>query len=168
MILNLTQVTSGKLSKIPFSHRFIPEIEEKTNFGIIEINEFDVEGQVINNGSEVEIDYTIKGSILYECSRCLDNVSRTYENHFRKMILRSVPADSEDENWYICEDHILNLEEIVTDEIVMNLPYQVVCNSACKGLCPDCGVNLNHEACTCASEKIDPRLEILKNFFTQE
>lgn len=168
MILNLTQVTSGKLSKMPFSHRFIPEIEEKTSFGIIAVNEFDIEGQVTQNGSEVEIDYTIKGSIVYECSRCLDQVSKAYENHLQKTIIRSIPLDSEDEEWYVCEDHLLDLEMIVTDEIIMDLPYQVVCRKECKGLCPNCGINLNHETCSCSDEKIDPRLEILKNFFTQE
>lgn len=169
MILNLTQVTSGKLSKMPFSHRFIPEIEEKTNFGIIAVNAFDIEGHVVKNGSEFEIEYTYNGSILYSCSRCLDEVLVEYHNQVKKMIVRSIPDDSdEDDNWYFSEDHLLNLEEIVLDEIMVNLPYQTLCGNECKGLCPNCGVNLNHETCSCSDEKIDPRLEILKNFFTQE
>jgi uncharacterized protein len=168
MILNLTQVTSGKLSKMTFSHRVIPEIEEKTSFGINAINEFDIEGQVTNNGSVIEIDYTIKGDILYECSRCLDLLTRTFEKHVIKTIFRTEPSDSEDEEWYVSEDHLFNVEEIVVDEIVAELPYRVVCSEACRGLCPNCGINLNHKSCSCADDKVDPRLEILKNFFTQE
>lgn len=168
MILNLTEVTSGKLSKIPFSYRFIPEIEEKINFGIIAISEFDISGEVSKSGSTMEIDFTIKGEIEYECARCLDSISQPFEKQLHKTVIRSVPVDSEDEDWYVSEDHLINLDQIVIDEIVMDLPYQVVCSKECKGLCPNCGVNLNHETCSCSNEKIDPRLEILKNFFTQE
>lgn len=168
MILNLTEVTSGKLSKIPFSHRFIPEIEEKTNFGIIAISEFDITGEVSKRGSVMEIDFTIKGEIEYSCARCLDSVSRVFEKEVHKTVFRTAPTDSEDEDWYLSEDHLLDLDQIVVDEIVMDLPYQVVCSNECKGLCANCGVNLNHETCSCNSERIDPRLEILKNFFTQE
>ncbi len=168
MILNLTEVTSGKLSKIPFSHRFIPEIEEKTNFGIIAISEFDITGEVSKRGSVMEIDFTIKGEIEYACARCLDPVSQIFEKEVHKTVIRTAPTDSEDEDWYLSEDHLLNLDQVVVDEIVMDLPYQVVCSNECKGLCANCGVNLNHETCSCNSEKIDPRLEILKNFFTQE
>lgn len=169
MILNLTQVTSGKLSKMPFSHRFIPEIEEKTNFGILTIDTFDIDGFVSKNGSELEIEYQISGSITYECSRCLENVTVPFTKLVHKPIIRSMPEDSSDEeDWYLSEDHLLNLELIVTDEILMDLPYQTLCSNECKGLCPNCGVNMNHETCSCSNEKIDPRLEILKNFFTQE
>lgn len=169
MILNLTQVTSGKLSKMPFSHRFIPEIEEKTNFGIIAVNEFAVEGFVVKNGSEMLIEYTIHGSIDYACSRCLDKVNETYHKQIEKLVVRSVPeSEEDDDNWYLAEDYLLDLTPVVTEEIVMDLPYQTLCQVECKGLCPECGKNLNHETCTCSDEKIDPRLEILKNFFTQE
>ncbi len=169
MILNLTQVTSGKLSKMPFSHRFIPEIEEKTNFGIITVNVFDIEGEIVKNGSEMKIEYSYSGSILYSCSRCLDEVLVKYQRHIKKMIVRSIPESSEEEDdWYLAEDHLLNLEAIVSDEVMIDLPYQTLCDNECKGLCPNCGVNLNHETCSCSEEKIDPRLEILKNFFTQE
>ncbi len=168
MILNLTEVTSGKLSKIPFSHRFIPEIEEKINFGIIAISEFDINGEVSKSGNTIVIDFTIKGEIEYECARCLDSVFRNFEKQLHKTVIRTSPMDSEDEDWYLSEDHLLNLDQIVVDEIVMDLPYQTVCSKDCKGLCPNCGVDLNHETCSCKDEKIDPRLEILKNFFTQE
>lgn len=168
MILNLTEVTSGKLSKIPFSYRFIPEIEEKNNFGIIAISEFDINGEVSKHGSTMAIDFTVKGEIKYECARCLASVSQIYEKQLHKTIIRTAPVDSEDEDWYLSEDHLLNLDQVVVDEIVMDLPYQVLCSKECKGLCPNCGVNLNHETCACKDDKIDPRLEILKNFFTQE
>lgn len=168
MILNLTQVTSGKLSKMPFSHRFIPEIEEKTNFGILTIEPFDTEGFICKNGSEMFIEYQISGSITYACSRCLESVTVPFTKQIQKPIIRTLPQDSEEEDWYVSEDHLLDVEHIVTEEILMDLPYQTLCGNECKGLCPNCGVNLNHETCSCSDEKIDPRLEILKNFFTQE
>jgi uncharacterized protein len=168
MILNLTQVISGKLNKVPFSHRFVPKIEEKANFGILAVNEFDVEGQVTNDGNEIVIDYTLKGVIVYECSRCLDEISKVCEKTIHKIVTRKLPEDSEEDNWYLIEDYLLDLEDIVTYEVLIDLSDQIICSNECKGLCQNCGINLNNETCSCSDEKIDPRLEILKNFFTQK
>jgi uncharacterized protein len=38
-----------------------------------------------------------------------------------------------------------------------------LCTTACKGLCPQCGTNLNTGRCDCTAKWIDPRLEALKN-----
>jgi len=38
-----------------------------------------------------------------------------------------------------------------------------LCHADCKGLCPQCGANLNLESCTCENVQVDPRLAVLKN-----
>jgi uncharacterized protein len=40
------------------------------------------------------------------------------------------------------------------------LPMKPLCRPDCKGLCPQCGLNLNDEACSCAPD-VDPRLASL-------
>jgi uncharacterized protein len=42
------------------------------------------------------------------------------------------------------------------------IPMKPLCTPNCQGLCPQCGVNLNIESCTCEKTSIDPRLAVLK------
>jgi uncharacterized protein len=37
-----------------------------------------------------------------------------------------------------------------------------LCRDDCKGLCPQCGTNLNRETCTCSPKWEDPRLAALR------
>ena len=43
---------------------------------------------------------------------------------------------------------------------------KTLCSEDCKGLCPGCGVNLNHEACRC-KKQVDPRLAALAKLLEQ-
>lgn len=54
----------------------------------------------------------------------------------------------------------MSLAEIARQEFILQRPMQMICSHECRGLCVHCGVNLNHESCTC-EEPVDPRLEKL-------
>lgn len=97
-----------------------------------------------------KIKLNITGNLYYPCSRCLDPVKHE--------------ADYSLEEELDLEDSVIHVDEFINDCLFINEPYQIYCKEDCKGLCPSCGVNLNHETCNCASEEdeIDPRLEKLK------
>src|SRR6267378_3528838 len=44
------------------------------------------------------------------------------------------------------------------EPVVLALPLKVICQSDCRGLCPNCGANLNHEECRCETHATDPRM----------
>jgi uncharacterized protein len=44
----------------------------------------------------------------------------------------------------------------------MEATSTALCREDCKGICPQCGKNLNLGPCDCKVENVDPRLEILK------
>jgi uncharacterized protein len=46
----------------------------------------------------------------------------------------------------------------------LQVPMKILCSEECKGLCPNCGVNLNTGSCNCRREMTDERLAALKNF----
>lgn len=60
------------------------------------------------------------------------------------------------------EGDTIDLEEILREQIILALPMYPRCTPECKGLCPVCGVDLNHETCNCRREEVDPRLAVLK------
>lgn len=100
-----------------------------------------------------------------ECNRCLTTfhmpLSIDIEEEFRSAIDlttgASLPIAPEEEDTVIDEKHILNLTEVVRQLFLLAVPTTPVCMPNCKGLCPQCGTNLNEESCDCVIEMRDPR-----------
>jgi uncharacterized protein len=56
----------------------------------------------------------------------------------------------------------IDLGELLREQFYLALPMKPLCDEACKGLCPQCGTNLNRGTCDCRSTWEDPRLSGLK------
>ena len=48
------------------------------------------------------------------------------------------------------EDSV-DLRKILLEILIIEIPYKVLCTNLCKGLCPVCGINLNHKPCSCSN-----------------
>ena len=70
-------------------------------------------------------------------------------------------TDAEAEIGYYQGDGLL-LEDVLREQVLLALPLKVTCCPDCKGLCPQCGRNLNQEQCGCTRELEDPRWAALK------
>jgi uncharacterized protein len=57
----------------------------------------------------------------------------------------------------------IDLTDLVREQILLDLPTQILCQEDCKGLCQKCGANLNEVNCNCEENEIDPRWSALKN-----
>ena len=97
-----------------------------------------------------------------ECVRCLEPF--TYQLSFR-LAERFLPASAaalDEDSFPISDDNSVDLDEPIRETILLDLPMHAVCHPDCRGLCPQCGQNLNLGQCDCQKEEIDPRLAILK------
>ena len=103
-----------------------------------------------------------------ECDRCLDPASFEIASEVDEYFLFEEPEDEgEDEDGFevIGEDKVIDLADAVHDAIVMETPFVLLCREDCRGLCPDCGCNLNREECDCAELRERERLEGAENPF---
>jgi uncharacterized protein len=102
------------------------------------------------------------------CARCLEPVSQNVKREF-DLLYRpqgidggheelSV-TDAEAEIGYYTGDGLL-LEEVLREQVLLSLPLRTLCGEECKGLCPQCGKNLNQGACQCERPP-DPRWQAL-------
>jgi len=57
----------------------------------------------------------------------------------------------------------IDVGEAVREELILAVPPYTVCRPDCKGLCPQCGVNLNEQSCDCSAEAPDPRWDALRS-----
>ena len=49
----------------------------------------------------------------------------------------------------------MDLEAIIREQIILMVPLKPLCREDCRGLCPNCGANLNLESCDCKTDKSD-------------
>ena len=113
---------------------------------------------------------TVKTQLELACSRCLEPFRMPFDATFD---MRYLPAseqsadverevEEEDlETSYYTDDQI-DLNELLREQFYLALPMKPLCQEGCKGLCAQCGTNLNTGTCECAPAWEDPRLAGLK------
>ncbi|MCF7832267.1 MAG: DUF177 domain-containing protein [Candidatus Marinimicrobia bacterium] len=111
--------------------------------------------------------YTFSGKISTKlnlnCDRCLELFEMAINQDFNVLFTSEDNVDKDDHIMYLPpQDVEIDLKPYVRDTIMLNIPFKKVCSDTCKGLCVSCGLNLNHHACICTKEKIDPRWDSLK------
>ncbi|MBN2260975.1 MAG: DUF177 domain-containing protein [Clostridiales bacterium] len=164
MKIDLRRVMSGEVLAIPFEFDYNVELEEQFEAtGMLESTPIHVVGKVEKRGSQLFLDLNMQGQMVFSCSRCLDSVPLSFNRNLNKMLL---PNESDDLDVIEIVENRLDLVETIKEEMIISLPTQVLCDEDCKGLCPVCGTNLNHETCQCEDEKVDSRFEILDDFFS--
>ena len=62
---------------------------------------------------------------------------------------------------------VIDIMPQIQESVYALIPTKVLCKEDCKGLCPNCGMNLNEGSCSCQNENVDPRLEALRNFMSE-
>lgn len=114
-----------------------------------------IEGGVVVQGR-------LTGELTGECSRCLEPLTRDFALEARE-IYRTGSAW---EDGYVVREETIDLDPLVTDNVVLNLPQNPTCRPDCAGLCAGCGANLNEGVCDCEPE-IDPRWSALQELRDQ-
>lgn len=86
------------------------------------------------------------------CRRCLAEAGGLLEADVRELFrdaaeLSREPAGGDDS--YPVGPDTLDLEPLVRDACILALPLAPLCSESCLGLCPECGADLNRQACSC-------------------
>lgn len=108
---------------------------------------------------------TVRGTLLQECRRCLGPVRTSLAEELTMVFAPSGSPEEEDDGDvrpFKANAAELDLGQPVHEELVLAIEPYVVCNPECRGLCPQCGANLNTETCSCTEEGSDPRWDALR------
>ena len=124
---------------------------------------------------DIRVRAEYSGDFNLPCARCLEPVEQHLEGTF-DLLYRPLGVDagadehsistSETEIGYYQGDG-LELEDVLREQVLLSLPARALCSEGCKGLCPQCGQNLNTAACSCDSTPRDPRWQALAGLRTQ-
>ena len=177
----LIRVADLHLRKLEFKQDFQPgAIEFGSDFR--QLGPLQAEGRVEviveHRGHKQDVDdirvvAKLEATMEVGCARCLEPVRFTVNRAF-DLLYRPLGADKRAEEVAISEadteigyyegDGLL-LEDVLREQVLLAAPVKLVCREDCKGLCPQCGTNLNTATCNC-QQPGDPRwaaLSELKN-----
>ena len=123
----------------------------------------------------VDPGYLLTATYSYQqtltCQRCLAPVTEPVQQDMQLLLMPGAPpADAgehglEEEDLGVVEvdeDEELDLRPLLLEQIQLNVPMKPLCRAACKGLCPQCGADLNQGDCDCEKVEIDPRWKALE------
>ena len=99
-----------------------------------------------------------------ECSRCLDPLTVPIEVDFQELFAYSLT--NEDDS--VVEDEQIDLDQVIRDAVVLNLPFHPLCSEDCLGLCAECGVKMADNPHHVHEAPIDSRWSALESFTKKE
>lgn len=102
-----------------------------------------------------------------ECVRCLVPFDQEINARVDDLFVHPPGAASEP-LLAIPENAILDLGPLLREYFLLDLPLQPVCRQDCRGLCPECGNNLNESTCRHPASEIDPRLAGLQSLLSRD
>ena len=128
----------------------------------------------VSPGSPIELDLRLESvvegvlvtgtatvAVTGECVRCLADISDELEIDVQELFVYPDSEASEDEASRL-EGDLIDLEPLLRDEVVLELPFQPLCRPDCEGLCVECGADLNADPAHSHDTATDPRWENLR------
>lgn len=115
----------------------------------------------------IEVTATITAPWTGECRRCLEVIDGRLEAEVRELYRPRPPGEppDQDDDTYPLSGELLDLQPLVRDAILLELPVNPLCRDDCAGLCPTCGAGLADGPCGCPPPAADPRwaaLDVLR------
>jgi len=136
-----------------------------------------IEGMVAVTG-------VLEGTIVRECVRCLKefedplafSVRATFvpepksaPRHPKRIDPRKVRAEiveaepeEEPDDQYHYQGNQLELASMLREHVILSAPMQPLCSDDCRGLCAQCGKDLNEGPCQCAVEPPIPTFRVVQ------
>ncbi len=131
------------INKIPLEGAIL---EEEINASALELNTDTIEflgpvkvrAQVFIITNAVTVNLKLNGLLKLKCGRCL--------NEFEVKLAKDLSLNYQVEKTELS----IVLDQDIKEEIMLDYPIKPLCRPDCKGLCPECGKNLNEGGCNCA------------------
>jgi len=127
------------------------------------------------SGATYVVNGELTGTVFAPCRRCLEPTEIPIEESFRVIYqepgrdaLRSHEPGDDDIVWLDRNATRIELDQQVRDRLFVETERFPVCRPECRGICPQCGQNLNRGSCGCRFEAVDRRWEALERLQLEE
>ena len=155
MKLDITKGIQRKGNDMPFA-LMEPWEDDRWNGDVISYD-----GPVSVAGSYMLADETVivrgeaRAKVISPCARCLRPTLTPVEAEIDEAFVRDKGQEREaDEDQYMYSGHVLELDEAVRTALLLEMPSRILCREDCRGLCDQCGADLNTTECSCQKDLI--------------
>ena len=138
-------------------------------------HEFKAEGPIAVDlsyyraGMDLFFEGRLSASMIAACARCAEEFKVPLTRSFRFVLAPRAAEDgsdgrlrNEDLEFSLYDGEEIDLAPLVTEQLILGLPSRALCAEECRGLCPQCGTNLNVQRCDCETRAPDPRFAALR------
>ena len=126
---------------------------------------------VFKDGTQYRLVGNVATRLVLECSRCLESYpfevdipfDLLYAPHAENVGEGEAEIEEDDMSTAYYSNEQIDLGHLIREQLYLAIPMKPLCRESCRGLCPECGTNLNNSTCTCAPKWVDPRLDALRS-----
>lgn len=171
MILDITDVisTTDKVKTVAVEIDMVSYDSKLGSFPIVEKKPFDL-CLVNDDDKRLYISGKTEFKVVIPCDRCLEEVAMPFQVRIDEelpLVDGEVTEEEDGEPYTFLDEHHLDVDRLIYDEILVNWPAKVLCRKDCKGICPKCGQNLNQQDCGCNRTVLDPRMAKFQDVFKE-
>lgn len=120
------------------------------------LEELDYDVHFARSDNQISAKGYIKTTISLPCVRCLEEFEFKVDSHFDVVLFPSnlvtsnnISLNDEEMEYIFYEDQKINLVKFLVEQVNLFIPYSPLCTPDCKGICANCGTNLNYGQCKC-------------------
>jgi uncharacterized protein len=121
-------------------------------------------------GSEIFVSGRFDAATTASCSRCAEEFDLPSHRRFRYVLAPKAMSDEEDSalraedlEFSFYQGDEIDLTPLIREQVLLALAERPLCREDCRGLCPQCGANLNQRDCGCITKGLEPRLAVLRS-----
>jgi len=149
MIIDLTKIKDEE--EIPLSHQYDPRREDLEFDDYHYTKKLLLAGRAYRSSDTLHVQGRLESACEVICSRCL----------------APSPIDIDEPFEFVFDikgKQRIDITSDVRDHLIFLHPQKYLCSEECKGLCPQCGMNLNTGSCTCSEKSGDTKFSPLKDW----
>jgi uncharacterized protein len=98
-----------------------------------------------------------------ECVRCLATFTLPLTVKIDDLTFALPQAPRDDHQYHVSQDGWIYVDLALREQVLLNIPLRPLCRPDCRGLCSQCGQDLNRGTCDCQQQTGDPRLSALRD-----
>ena len=160
MRIDLREIIQNPGNSIPFSCDLaVDELSSPSILSYLVVPH--AEGRVVNRAGVLRLEGKIFSRMLCTCDRC----SRLFEKEktvgLSAVLAQRTEDNEEDSELFFLEGSEIDLDDVLQTLYILEMDMKYLCREDCKGICPQCGKDLNDGPCSCKKPK-DPRFAVLE------
>lgn len=160
MKMDMAPILSGKTTTLPVDY---PLMLESSFPQATFTAPASVRGEIRNNAGYISLRCRLEAPYETVCDRCMLPITRTLTIDFDKTVAQEHTLENEDSDDYVViVGGELDIDPLLTEEVILEFPSKHLCREDCKGLCPKCGKDLNEGPCDCKEERRDPKWDAIR------